>query len=70
MKNAKVWVGAAALALVLAGCDKRDVLPGGACSFEGDKNTNSNGFSYTCAKVPETGRLIWQQDTALKPDRP
>lgn len=69
MKNARMWIGAAALALLLAACGD-DITPGGACQFEGDKHTNKDGYAYTCAKVPATGKLIWQQDAALKPDRP
>ena len=47
----------------------KDITPGGACSAEGAKHTNSNGYSYTCKTVPG-GNRIWQQDAPLKPDRP
>jgi len=67
MNRVGVWIGAAALALVLAGCD---VTPGGKCSAEGSKATNRNGVSYTCAKLLPKGTLVWQQDAPLTPDRP
>ena len=70
MKKIGPWVGAAALALVLAGCD---VTPGGRCDQEGSKATNKDGTAYTCQSIPrEDGKKVrvWVQDGPLTPDRP
>jgi hypothetical protein len=64
-------LGILGLMLTLTACPKGgDITPGGKCSFEGDKHTNSNGYNYTCQKNPQNGALIWAQDTQLDPDRP
>jgi hypothetical protein len=60
----------ALLGLTAQGCPKAgDITPGGACSQQDSKHTNSNGVSYTCKSVPG-GNRIWQQDAPLTTDRP
>lgn len=68
MSTALVAVLAVLLLGATAGCNG-DITPGGKCSQEGSKHTNSNGYSYTCKQVPG-GNRIWQQDQPLTPDRP
>lgn len=70
MSKIGTWMGAAALALALAACDTTNITPGGACSAEGAKHTNTTGYTYTCKTDPGTGRRIWQQDAPLQKDRP
>ena len=53
---------------LLTGCT--DITPGGSCSSVGSKHTNANGYSYTCVKNDQTGKLFWSQDKPLKKDRP
>lgn len=60
----RIILGAAALALVLAGCF---FTPGGSCDQLGSKHS-SKGQTYTCSKVGE--KRIWVQDAPLTPDRP
>lgn len=71
MKKIGTWIGAAALALVLAGCD---VTTGASCDQEGSKNTNKDGTTYTCETLinPDgtKGNRVWRPDAPLKKDRP
>lgn len=69
MKLTPFIAGALIILASLTGCNDRDITPGGACSFEGEKHTNSDGYNYTCLTVPG-GNRIWQQDAPLTPDRP
>ena len=56
MKKIGTWIGAAALALVLTGCD---VTQGSSCSQVGSQTTNKDGTLYTCVKNTQTGKGFW-----------
>lgn len=58
MTRTKVWIGAALLALALAGCD---VGRGAACDQVGSQHTNKDGKLYTCAKNERTGKGYWYE---------
>jgi hypothetical protein len=70
VKKIGTWVGAATLALLLAGCD---VSTGEACSQEGGKATNKDGTTYTCETLINVdgtrGNRVWRPDAPLKPGR-
>lgn len=70
MNRVKIVLGAAVLALALAGCD---VSNGGQCEREGSRHINKDNRVYYCQKVINTDGstpLIWVQQAPLTPDRP
>lgn len=57
MRNAKIVLGAAVLALALAACDQ---TPGTSCDQVGSRHTNKDGTVLECIRNVDTGKGFWR----------
>lgn len=59
MRNGKIVIGAAMLALALAACDP---TPGTHCDQLGSKHTKKDGTVMVCIKNVDTGKNFWREN--------